>query len=186
MAGEMNTTYGQGRVTTATRGTGGLPSLLSADVIKKLLARRRSDRSSYDDSRDRARPAVRTAATQPAAAMDDGSNMSFVSSVGGPNVVPGLVRTYAGDPRAVYGGWVPKGAHQPGATNFAQTAQPDAGGDADFEGYVKRQAASGMKTDGGAPEQDGGGADPSEKWYGMPEFVRRQLLEKRLYGAQEG
>lgn len=39
-----------------------------------------------------------------------GPTMSFVKRIGGPNIVSGYVQANAGDPGAVYGGWIPEGA----------------------------------------------------------------------------
>lgn len=42
-----------------------------------------------------------------------GMEASYVRNVGGMNQVPGMVRSFAGNPNAVFSGWVPAGATQP-------------------------------------------------------------------------
>lgn len=42
-----------------------------------------------------------------------GGEHSFVQSVGGAQMTPGLVRSYAGMPGAAYGGYIPAGSAQP-------------------------------------------------------------------------
>lgn len=88
---------------------------------EKLAGRRRAEEMQKKQlqMQREAMLAAQNERSRPREAPVEGQQASYVQSVGGPNVVPGYVRSYAGTPGAVYGGWVPKSAEQPGPTHFA-------------------------------------------------------------------
>lgn len=171
----MQTTYDpRGGVTTTTRNRGGGGGVLTADLISALLRRRKSQSSSAPMERSSASTAATPALNRGRyvpPADGGGQEAAYVQQVGGPNTVPGLVRTSAG-PGATFGGMWARSAAQQGPTSMVGA------------GAYQAPSRASLAYDDGSDRPAAAAPDETDKWYGLPEFVRRKRMEQASAGGR--
>jgi hypothetical protein len=184
-----DTTYGPGRVTTSAN-TGGInlpaaPKNQSLQLLALLgpgmatrqkMAELQMQKMKQDmlmqreqgQMAERAEQAQRLAANnarlqaaQGRKEVEPTTEASYVKQMGGPNTVPGLVRTYGGDPGAVFGGMWQKGSGPRGATSFETTPAP---GQQASQARMIQLAALQKEQELQEPQEQG---NERADWYGL-------------------